>query len=128
MTSKELRSAGYKANNGFHDQRTALQWVRRYIGGFGGDPEEITVSGESAGGCRYFRTTSGKMLTIPVSALMLMRRLTPRRPRVLIRSLPMGRLCRTWGVILTPRRPSSKGFARPALSTNARGSRYGRGQ
>ncbi|KAL5377391.1 hypothetical protein PMIN02_011524 [Paraphaeosphaeria minitans] len=113
MTSKELRSAGYKANNGFHDQRTALQWVRRYIGGFGGDPEEITVSGESAGG---------------FSALMLMRRLTPRRPRVLIRSLPMGRLCRTWGVILTPRRPSSKGFARPALSTNARGSRYGRGQ
>ncbi|KAF2442415.1 alpha/beta-hydrolase [Karstenula rhodostoma CBS 690.94] len=50
MTSKELRGAGYKANNGFHDQRTALQWIRRYIGGFGGDPEEITASGESAGG------------------------------------------------------------------------------
>ncbi|KAL5447662.1 hypothetical protein PMIN05_001957 [Paraphaeosphaeria minitans] len=50
MTSKELRSYGYKANNGFHDQRTALQWVRKYICGFGGNPEEITVSGESAGG------------------------------------------------------------------------------
>ncbi|KAJ4345460.1 uncharacterized protein N0V89_011591 [Didymosphaeria variabile] len=50
MTSKELRNAGYKANNGFHDQRTALQWVRKFIGGFGGDPDEITVSGESAGG------------------------------------------------------------------------------
>jgi carboxylesterase type B len=51
MTSKELRDAGYKANNGFHDQRTAMQWVRKNIGGFGGDPEEITTVGESAGGC-----------------------------------------------------------------------------
>ncbi|KAH7124141.1 carboxylesterase-like protein [Dendryphion nanum] len=50
MTSKELRAAGYKANNGFHDQRVALQWVKKFIGGFGGDPNEITVVGESAGG------------------------------------------------------------------------------
>ncbi|KAF2281350.1 carboxylesteras-like protein [Westerdykella ornata] len=50
MTSKELRDAGYKANNGFHDQRTALKWIRKFIGGFGGDPDEITVVGESAGG------------------------------------------------------------------------------
>lgn len=62
MTSKELRSAGYKANNGFHDQRTALQWIKKYIGGFGGDPDEITVSGESAGGCMYFPMTGGKSL------------------------------------------------------------------
>ena len=53
MTSKELRNAGYKANNGFHDARTALAWVKQFIGGFGGDPEEITVCGESAGGCKY---------------------------------------------------------------------------
>lgn len=50
MTSKELRDAGYKANNGFHDQRAAMQWIKKFIGGFGGDPDEITVSGESAGG------------------------------------------------------------------------------
>ncbi|KAF2682348.1 carboxylesteras-like protein [Lentithecium fluviatile CBS 122367] len=50
MTSAELRKAGYKANNGFHDQRTALQWIKKYIGGFGGDAEEITTVGESAGG------------------------------------------------------------------------------
>ncbi|KAF2467467.1 carboxylesteras-like protein [Lindgomyces ingoldianus] len=49
MTSEELRQAGYKSNNGFHDQRTALEWVKRFIGGFGGDPDEITVCGESAG-------------------------------------------------------------------------------
>jgi carboxylesterase type B len=51
MTSKELRDAGYKANNGFHDQRTALRWIRKNIAGFGGDPDEITTVGESAGGC-----------------------------------------------------------------------------
>jgi carboxylesterase type B len=50
MTSQELRDAGYRANNGFHDQRVALQWIRKFIGGFGGDPDEITVIGESAGG------------------------------------------------------------------------------
>lgn len=50
MTSKELRDAGYKANNGLHDQRVALKWIKRFIGGFGGDPQEITVAGESAGG------------------------------------------------------------------------------
>ncbi|CAG5169765.1 uncharacterized protein ALTATR162_LOCUS7077 [Alternaria atra] len=49
-TSEELRQAGYKANNGFYDQRTAMQWIRKFIGGFGGDPDEITACGESAGG------------------------------------------------------------------------------
>ncbi|KAL6703753.1 hypothetical protein ACN47E_009134 [Coniothyrium glycines] len=27
MISKELRSQGYKANNGFHDRRTAMRWI-----------------------------------------------------------------------------------------------------
>ncbi|KAH8732619.1 carboxylesterase-like protein [Phaeosphaeriaceae sp. PMI808] len=50
FTSKELRDAGYKANNGFHDQRTALHWVKQHISGFGGNPDQITTVGESAGG------------------------------------------------------------------------------
>ncbi|KAM5383465.1 hypothetical protein ACJZ2D_002158 [Fusarium nematophilum] len=50
MDSAELREAGYHANRGHHDQRLALQWVKAYIGGFGGDPSRVTVSGESAGG------------------------------------------------------------------------------
>ncbi|USP76880.1 uncharacterized protein yc1106_04154 [Curvularia clavata] len=49
MTSAELRKAGYKANNGLHDQRAALRWVRKFISGFGGDPDHITACGESAG-------------------------------------------------------------------------------
>ena len=53
LTSEELRKAGYKANNGFHDQRTAMHWIKKHIGGFGGSPDEITTVGESAGGCEY---------------------------------------------------------------------------
>ncbi|KAJ6133836.1 hypothetical protein N7523_000158 [Penicillium sp. IBT 18751x] len=50
LTSEELRNAGYHANNGLRDQRVALEWVRRHITDFSGDPDNITVAGMSAGG------------------------------------------------------------------------------
>jgi len=49
LTSEELRSQGYKTNNQLRDQKTAYKWVKEYISGFGGDPDNITVIGESAG-------------------------------------------------------------------------------
>ncbi|KAG6872540.1 hypothetical protein C0995_009001 [Termitomyces sp. Mi166 len=37
-------------NAGFLDQTEALQWVKRHIASFGGNPDMVTINGESAGG------------------------------------------------------------------------------
>ncbi|KAF2848598.1 carboxylesterase [Plenodomus tracheiphilus IPT5] len=38
-----------KSNFGFYDQKRAVEWVRKHISGFGGDPNRIVLHGESAG-------------------------------------------------------------------------------
>ena len=43
------KEAGHTGNYGLFDQLCALQWVRANIGAFGGDADNITVMGQSAG-------------------------------------------------------------------------------
>ena len=48
LASDEVHRNGV-VNAGILDQHFALQWVQAYIELFGGDPDQVTISGESAG-------------------------------------------------------------------------------
>ncbi len=56
------------ANYGLMDQQFAMAWVRDNIAAFGGDPNNVTIIGESSGGANIFNH-----LASPLSATMFHR-------------------------------------------------------
>jgi para-nitrobenzyl esterase len=75
----ELDSTG---NEGLLDQMAALEWVRDEIGGFGGDPHNVTVFGQSAG------AISAAMLTIMPRARGLVHKVIQQSGGVVVRHTP----------------------------------------
>lgn len=70
-----LAIPGETANVGLLDQELALAWVAEHIEAFGGDPDQVTVMGQSAGGMSI--------------ACMLMRQ--PKFHRAILQSASLGR-------------------------------------
>ncbi|GAA1701322.1 carboxylesterase/lipase family protein [Streptomyces yatensis] len=59
---------GDTANLGLHDQLAALRWVRENITAFGGDPDNVTLFGQSAGAMSI-----GALLAAPRTAGLIRR-------------------------------------------------------
>lgn len=66
-----LGMAEYSGNMGLKDQLLALKWVNENIEQFGGDKDEVTIFGESAGGA------STHYLLLAPAARGLFRRANP---------------------------------------------------
>jgi carboxylesterase type B len=50
-------------NYGILDQMMALDWIKKNIDGFGGNPEQITIGGESAGGISVTTLLTSPLVT-----------------------------------------------------------------
>lgn len=62
---------GQSGNYGLMDQIKALEWIKENIANFGGDPENITVGGQSGGTTKAMAMTASPKMDVEVDKLIL---------------------------------------------------------
>ena len=62
---------GQSGNYGMMDQIKAMQWIKENIANFGGDPENITVGGQSGGTTKAMSMEASPMMDVEVDRLIL---------------------------------------------------------
>ena len=62
---------GQSGNYGLMDQIKAMQWIKENIANFGGDPENITVGGQSGGTTKAMSMEASPMMDVEVDRLIL---------------------------------------------------------
>lgn len=82
LVHSELKKEGEKeifANYGFLDQIAALEWIKRNIVSFGGDSDNITISGESAGAASV-----DMLMASPLAAGLFQRAVSISMPTIIL--------------------------------------------
>ncbi|MDT5118219.1 MAG: para-nitrobenzyl esterase [Mycobacterium sp.] len=81
LSSLSTPDIAFDSNLYLRDLVQALQWVRDNIAGFGGDPDNVTIFGESAGAC-----ITATLLAVPAAEGMFARAISESPASGLVRS------------------------------------------
>jgi para-nitrobenzyl esterase len=98
---------GGATNLGLRDQIAALRWVRAHIDSFGGDPQQVTVAGESAGAMSI-----ANLIASPLAAGLLRRAIVQSGHGSMVRPLALARRLTNQLAEVLEISPDIDGFAR----------------
>ncbi|CAH0349266.1 carboxylesterase/lipase family protein [Aquabacterium sp. CECT 9606] len=87
MALPGLQAESAAANYGIQDQQAALRWVKQHASRLGGDPNRVTVFGQSAGG-----NSACVHVVSPGSAGLFNGAISESGPCVLLRNVPLAQI------------------------------------